>query len=192
MRCWVVGCWCGCLGWGADLHIAQHMPLPLTISCSSKSRLVLTFLVLPFCYLLTRVVPDKLQKSSKMVVSVCVWWGAGVVIWLEQSANDVTATHHLLLDKSWLKAFLFGLFPVISEVVAWWYIIITVVFFLLSKIVIMTNRVFVIIDDVEPNRSCLILIAAACNISASNRVMHFRQSSSNYMHRQLLVKMLWQ
>jgi len=26
---------------GADLHIAQLMPLPLTISCSSKSRLVL-------------------------------------------------------------------------------------------------------------------------------------------------------
>ena len=38
---WVVGCWCGYLGWGADLHMAQQMPLPLTISCSSKSRLVL-------------------------------------------------------------------------------------------------------------------------------------------------------
>ena len=30
-----------CLGRGADLHTAQLMPLPLTISCSSKSRLVL-------------------------------------------------------------------------------------------------------------------------------------------------------
>jgi len=30
-----------CLEWGADLHTAQLMPLPLTISCSSKSRLVL-------------------------------------------------------------------------------------------------------------------------------------------------------
>jgi len=68
----VVGCWRGCLGWGADLPIAQQMPLPLTISCPSKSRLVLTFLVLPFCYLLTRVVPDKFQKSSKTVVCVCV------------------------------------------------------------------------------------------------------------------------
>jgi len=47
-----------------------QMPLPLTISCSSKSRLVLTFLVLPFWYLLIRVVPDKFQKSSKMVVCV--------------------------------------------------------------------------------------------------------------------------
>ena len=41
--------------------------LPLTISCSSKSRLVL-----PFWYLLTRLVPDIFQKSSKMVVCVCV------------------------------------------------------------------------------------------------------------------------
>jgi len=30
-----------CLGQGADLHMAHLMPLPLTISCSSKSRLVL-------------------------------------------------------------------------------------------------------------------------------------------------------
>jgi len=30
-----------CLGRGADLHMAQLMPLPLTIYCSSKSRLVL-------------------------------------------------------------------------------------------------------------------------------------------------------
>jgi len=30
-----------CLERGADLHIAQQMPLPLTISCRSKSRLVL-------------------------------------------------------------------------------------------------------------------------------------------------------
>jgi len=57
--------------WGADLHIAQQMPLPLTISCCSKSRLVLTFLVLPFWYLLTRA--DIFQTSSKTVVCVCVY-----------------------------------------------------------------------------------------------------------------------
>jgi len=39
-----------CLERGADLHIAQLMPLPLTV----KSRLVL-----PFWYRLTRVVPEK-------------------------------------------------------------------------------------------------------------------------------------
>jgi len=43
-----------CLERGADLHMAQLMPLPLTISCSSKSTLVL-----PFWYWLTRVVLDK-------------------------------------------------------------------------------------------------------------------------------------
>ena len=61
------GCCRDCLGWGADLPIAQQMPLPLTISCSSKFRLVL-----PFWYLLTRVVPDIFQKRSKTVVCVCL------------------------------------------------------------------------------------------------------------------------
>jgi len=48
--------WLFCLGRGADLHMAQLMPLPLTVSCCSKSRLVL-----PFWYRLTRVVPDTVQ-----------------------------------------------------------------------------------------------------------------------------------
>ena len=56
------------------MHIAQQMPLLLTISCSSKSRLVL-----PFWYLLTRVVPDIVQKSSKMVVCVCVCYCCSIV-----------------------------------------------------------------------------------------------------------------
>jgi len=61
-----------CLGRGADLHMSQLMPLPLTISCSRKSRLVL---VLPFWYQLTRVVPDKIQDGHKTVVwCVCVIW----------------------------------------------------------------------------------------------------------------------
>ena len=36
------------------MHMAQLMPLPLTVSCFSKSRLVS-----PFWYRLTWVVPDK-------------------------------------------------------------------------------------------------------------------------------------
>jgi len=47
--------------------MAQLMPLPLTISCSSKSRLVLPFWCQP-----TRVVPDKIQEGCKTVVCVCV------------------------------------------------------------------------------------------------------------------------
>ena len=35
-----------CLEQGADLHTAQLMPLPLTVSCSSKIQICFTFLVL--------------------------------------------------------------------------------------------------------------------------------------------------
>jgi len=52
-----------CLGQGADLHMAQLMPLPLTISCSSKSRLVLSF-----WYRLTRVVLNKGTQTRVVVV----------------------------------------------------------------------------------------------------------------------------
>ena len=34
-----------CLGQGADLHMAQLMPLPLTVSCFSKIQISFTFLV---------------------------------------------------------------------------------------------------------------------------------------------------
>jgi len=55
---WVVGAGVDiCLERGADLHMAQQMPLPLTVThclASVKSRLVL-----PFWYRLTWVVPDK-------------------------------------------------------------------------------------------------------------------------------------
>ena len=35
-----------CLERGADLHMTQLMPLPLTVSCFSKIRIGFTFLVL--------------------------------------------------------------------------------------------------------------------------------------------------
>ena len=34
-----------CLERGADLHMAQLIPLPLTVSCSSKIQIGFTFLV---------------------------------------------------------------------------------------------------------------------------------------------------
>ena len=43
-----------CLQQGADLHMAQLMPLPLTVSCFNKIQIGL-----PFWYRLTRVVPEK-------------------------------------------------------------------------------------------------------------------------------------
>jgi len=35
-----------CLEQGADLHMAQRIPLPLTVSCFSKIQIGFTFLVL--------------------------------------------------------------------------------------------------------------------------------------------------
>ena len=43
-----------CLEQGADLHMPQLMPLPLTVSCFSKIQIGL-----PFWYLITAVVLDK-------------------------------------------------------------------------------------------------------------------------------------
>ena len=44
-----------CLERGADLHMVQLMPLPLTVSCFSKIQIGFTF----FWYRLTWVVPEK-------------------------------------------------------------------------------------------------------------------------------------
>jgi len=65
-----------CLEQGAYLHMAQLMPLPLTVSCFSKIQTGFSFLV-----------PAHPGSPGKRAVKrVCVWWGAGVVICLEQGA----------------------------------------------------------------------------------------------------------
>jgi len=59
-----------CLERGADLHMVQQIPLPLTVSCFSKIQIGL-----PFWYQLTRVVPDKELLNGCMYyiwrVAVC-------------------------------------------------------------------------------------------------------------------------
>jgi len=60
MLAWLSGMRCRLAYSPADAIATHH----LLLYCSSKSRLVLTFLVLPPWYLLTRVVPDIFQKSS--------------------------------------------------------------------------------------------------------------------------------
>ena len=61
--------WCGagvvsCLERGADLHVAQLMPvpLPLTVSCFSKIQIGFTFLV-----------PAHLGSPGKGQLNVCVF-----------------------------------------------------------------------------------------------------------------------
>ena len=53
-----------CLQQGADLHMAQLMPLPLTVSCSSKIHTGFTFLVPPHL--------GSPRKRAVKRVSVCV------------------------------------------------------------------------------------------------------------------------
>ena len=56
-----------CLERCVDLHMAQLMPLPLTVSCFSKIQIGL-----PFWYRLTWVVPDKGPLNGCVCVCVCV------------------------------------------------------------------------------------------------------------------------
>jgi len=58
-----------CLDRGADLHMAQLMPLTLTVSCLSKIQIGFTFLV---WYRLTQVVLDKGLLNGCVCVCVCV------------------------------------------------------------------------------------------------------------------------
>jgi len=51
-----------CLERGADLHIVQLMPLPLTVSCFSKTQTGFTFLVLA----------DPGSPGQKAVERMCV------------------------------------------------------------------------------------------------------------------------
>ena len=55
-----------CLERGADLHIAQLMPLPLTVSCFSKILIGLTFLVL------TDLGSPGQRAVKRVCVRVCV------------------------------------------------------------------------------------------------------------------------
>ena len=58
-----------CLEQGADLHMAQLMPLPLTVSCFSKIQIGFTFMVIGFTFL----VPAHPGNSGQRVVErVCV------------------------------------------------------------------------------------------------------------------------
>ena len=61
----VVGCCMViCLEQGADLHMAQLMPLPLTVSCFSKIQVGFTFLVPAY--------PGSPEKKAVKRVCVCV------------------------------------------------------------------------------------------------------------------------
>jgi len=84
-----------CLEQSADLHMAQLMPLPLTVSCFSKIQIGFTFLVAAHLGS-----PGKGPLNGCVCVCMCwlggrkgirpvktEWWGAGMVICLERDAD---------------------------------------------------------------------------------------------------------
>ena len=60
-----------CLEQGADLHMAQLMPLPLTVSCFSKIQIGYTFLVPAY----PGSPGQRAVKRVRVCVCVCVWYG---------------------------------------------------------------------------------------------------------------------
>jgi len=71
-----------CLERGADLHMAQLMPLPLTISCFSKIQTGFTFLV--------QAHPGSLDKGP-LNVCVCVLYRVYTTnIFNSQNVTDLT------------------------------------------------------------------------------------------------------
>jgi len=63
---------------GADLHMAQRIPLPLTVSCFSKIQICFTFLVLAYLG----------SPGQRAVKRVCVCVLTIRVLWSISRATD--------------------------------------------------------------------------------------------------------
>ena len=68
-----------CLERGADLHMAQRMPLPLTVSCFSKIQIGVAFLV--------PADPGSPGKRAVKCVCVCVNTFNGLLSGLQSTAS---------------------------------------------------------------------------------------------------------
>jgi len=82
-----------CLKRGADLHMAQLMPLPLTVSCFSKIQIGFTFLVPAHMGS-----PGK-RAIKRMCVCVCVLSALSYSIYINNQANSyATKQNKRLID----------------------------------------------------------------------------------------------
>jgi len=71
-----------CLEQGADLHVAQLMPLPLTVSCFSKIQIGSAFLVLAH--------PG--SPGQRAVKWVCVLFSCGILLCAGNSRSEIFIT----------------------------------------------------------------------------------------------------
>ena len=86
-----------CLEQGADLHMAQLMPLPLTVSCFSKIQIGFTFLVLAD--------PGN-PKKGPLNRCVCVFLGSTsfpLAATNNSHSAPWSANYHTQVSSSWLK-----------------------------------------------------------------------------------------
>ena len=78
-----------CLERDADLHMAQLMPLPLTVSCFSKIQIGL-----PFWYWLTWVVLDKEPLNGCMCVYVVLSFSPRLSKQLRDYSKEFFGVHN--------------------------------------------------------------------------------------------------
>ena len=78
-----------CLERGADLHMAQLMPLPLTVSCFSKIQIGFTFLVLAY-----------LGSPGKGPLNGCVY-----ILYCEKAASIVLHLTQVVVDVNRFMTF---------------------------------------------------------------------------------------
>ena len=94
---WVVGWGAGvvvCLERGADLHMSQLMPLPLTVFCICKIQIVFTFLVPAH--------PDSPESRTKTVKWVCVYMFIQI-LFLGLCLNVWTTVNHIIKTNPLFK-----------------------------------------------------------------------------------------
>ena len=81
-----------CLERGADLHMAQLMPLPLTVSCFNEIQIGFTFLI-----------PADLDSPGKGPLNGCVWVCVCVCVYFIDMASVVLSVSLSALFSIYLK-----------------------------------------------------------------------------------------
>jgi len=104
-----------CLERGADLHMAQLMPLPLTVSCFSKIQIFFTFLVPAHLGC-----PGKRAVKRVCVRCCCCYLSEARCTLFAYGSADATAIpkpHHLLphSNPDWFYFFWYRLTQVVLE-----------------------------------------------------------------------------
>ena len=93
-----------CLERGADMHMAQVMPLPLIVSCSSKIQIGFTFLVLayPGC-------PGK--EAIKWLLLLLLFLKPIFWLSMEKTKPNTTKAHIHQSKENYTHTRLMALFP---------------------------------------------------------------------------------